>query len=124
MNMDFMDLYFNIIGLAAGIYCLYTWFKLKKEGKLFANQLLVPRDAKPSDCLDEEGYIRTVSPCLLMVGLVWALTGGAGLADSQWHFLTEQGSFYLNLGGVGLCLVAFIIYLIVWLRARKNYWVV
>lgn len=123
MDMNAMDLYFNIVGLAGGIYCLYTWFKLKKAGKLFASQLLVPKDAKPEDCLDEEGYIRLMSPCLLLVGLVWGLSGGAGFANSQWQFLGEQGSYYLGLGSSILCVLAFVVYLIVWLRARKRYWV-
>lgn len=123
MDMNAIDLYFNIVGLAAGIYCLYTWFKLKKAGKLFANQLLVPKDAKPEDCLDEEGYIRLMSPCLLLVGLVWGLSGGVGMANGQWHFLTERGSFYFALGSSIVCVAAFVVYLIVWLRARKLYWV-
>lgn len=124
MNTNAMDLYFSIIGLAAGIYCLYTWFKLKKEGKLFANQLLVPKDTKPSDCLDEEGYIRVMSPLLLMAGLVWALVGALDLADCTLHIFSETVSFWLAVGGTLLCVVAFVIYIIVWLRARKQYWVV
>lgn len=123
MTMDAMDLYFNLVGLAAGIYCLYTWFKLKKAGRLFANQLLVPKDAKPEDCVDEEAYIRMMSPCLLLDGLVWALSGAVGMANNQWHFFTEQTTLYFNLVSTGLCIVAVAVYLIVWLRARKRYWV-
>lgn len=123
MTMNAMDLYFNIVGFAAGVYCLYTWFKLKKEGKLFTNQLLVPKDAKPEDCVDEEGYIRIMSPCLFFAGLIWGLIGAVGLANGQFRFLNEAGAYWLGLGGSIVCVLAFVVYLIVWLRARKRYWV-
>ena len=124
MDTSTMDLYFSIIGLAAGIYCLYTWFKLKRNGKLFANQLLVPKDSQPGDCLDEEGYIRTMSPLLLIAGLVWAVVGALDLANCTLHVLDETGSFYLALGGTIACVIAFVVYIVVWLRARKEYWIV
>lgn len=121
--MSAIDLYFNLVGLAAGGYCLYTWFRLKKEGKLFASQLLVPGDAKPEDCVDEEGYLRTIRPCLLFAGLVWLLSGIVGMADSGLHFFTEQGSYRFGLASTIACIVAVAVYFIVWLRARKLYWV-
>ena len=123
MTMDAMDLYFNLVGLAAGIYCLYTWFKLKKEGKLFSSQLLVPKDAKPEDCVDEEAYLRLMSPCLLLSGLIWGLSGAGGMANSRWHFFTEQMADAFAMGSTILCVLAVAVYLIVWLRARKRYWV-
>ena len=123
MDMSTLDLYFSLIGLAVGLYCLYTWFKLKREGKLFTNQLLVPKDSKPEDCVDEEGYIRVMSPLLLIAGLVWAVTGALDFANCTLHFLDETGSFYLSMADTLVCILNFIVYIIVWLRARKQYWV-
>lgn len=121
--MDALDLYFNLISLAAGGYCLYTWLRLKKEKTVFVNPLLVPKDAKPTDCVDAEAYLRTIRPCLLFAGLVWGLTGLVGMADGFVHFFTEQTAFRFGLGSTAACIVAVAVYFIVWLRARKLYWV-
>lgn len=55
---DMMDLF----SLICGGYCLYTWVKLLIGKRLFANGLLVPKDARPEDCLDEAGYIAYIRP--------------------------------------------------------------
>ena len=71
---DLMDL----ISILCGGYCLYTWFLLAKNKKLFMNGLLMPKDKKPSDCLDEEGYVKYMRPKLFLLGLVIFLFGGRG----------------------------------------------
>ena len=129
--MDMMsgfELYFNIITLACGVYALYTAIKLWKLNKLFPNQLLVPKDAKPGDCLDEEGYVGYVKPRLLILGIVLTVVGGICLADSKWQISAmlfsgaEKASFYLVEGGIVLCLVALVWYMFCWTKARKLYW--
>ena len=54
MNNSMNDL-MNLISVLCGRYCLYTWFRLVREKKLFMSSVLLPKDRKPSDCLDEEG---------------------------------------------------------------------
>lgn len=41
----------------------------------FHERVLLPKDRKPSDCLDEEGYIKTIRPKLGILGLVILLFG-------------------------------------------------
>ena len=65
----------NLISVLCGGYCLYTWFRLVREKKLFMNSVLLPKDRKPSDCLDEEGYIKAIRPKLGILGLVILLFG-------------------------------------------------
>ena len=76
---DLMDL----ISIFCGGYCLYTWFLLVKNKKLFMNGLLMPQNKKPEDCLDEEGYIRCIRPKLGMLGLVIFLFGAFSAVNSR-----------------------------------------
>ena len=69
MNNSMNDL-MNLISVLCGGYCLYTWFRLVREKKLFENGILLPKDRKPEDCFDEDAYIRRLcrpeqflSPC-------------------------------------------------------------
>lgn len=127
--MDNYNMIFNAITLAAGIYCLYVWFKLKKAGKLFENQLLVPKDSKPADCLDEAGYIRFIAPCLLILGLVCVLTGVLCIVDMEYQIISnlfpqvENFNSKLDLGCNILTMIMLILYMIRWGKGRKEYWV-
>ena len=129
--MDMMSgfsLYFNCVTLACGIYVLYTSLKLWKRKELFSNQLLVPKDSKPGDCLDEAGYVAFLKPRLLILGSVLTVTGGVCLADSILHIGavlfpgSENISFHLVEGGIALCLVVLVWYMFCWTGARKRYW--
>ena len=52
MNNSMNDL-MNLISVLCGGYCLYTWFRLVREKRLFENGILLPKDRKPEDCVDE-----------------------------------------------------------------------
>ena len=131
--MDVMtgfELYFHIITLACGVYVLYTDIKLRKEGKLFANQLLIPKDAKPEHCVDEEGYVEYVTPRLLVLGILLVLAGGLCLLNGQLHVgamlfpQVAEIDFYVEMGGIVLSLVSVVWYMFCWVRSRKLFWVV
>ena len=119
----------DLITALAGAYVLYVWYRLKKEGGLFENQLLVPKEAKPSECLDESGYILYMSPRLLILGLICFLSGGISAVDDQTAFLAqlfpqvEKISYYVTLGGEILAFVVLVWYGICWTKSRKEYWV-
>lgn len=127
--MNGFELYFHIITLACGVYAAYTALKLRKLGKLFANQLLIPKDATPEQCLDEEGYVSYVAPRLLVLGVLLVLAGGICLANSQLHLTAmlfaqpETIDFYVEMGGIVLCLLSLVWYMICWSKGRKLYWV-
>ena len=74
MNNSMNDL-MNLISVLCGGYCLYTWFRLVREKKLFENAILLPKDRKPEDCVDEDAYIRIIRPKLGILGLVVFLFG-------------------------------------------------
>ena len=127
--MESYTMLFNGITLGVGVFCLYTWFKLKKAGKLFESQFLIPKDSKITDCVDEEGYIRRISPFLLAIGLILALTGGVCILDSQFRILSDLFPQIENFGTIldQVCnyigLAALIVYMIVWTKARKEFWI-
>ena len=73
--MNEMDMMLDLIALACGIYCLYTWLKLVITKKLFPNGLLVPKDKSVKDCLDEEGYIAYISPRLGVLAIFTTVYG-------------------------------------------------
>lgn len=74
MNNSMNDL-MNLISVLCGGYCLYTWFRLVREKRLFENGILLPKDRKPEDCVDEDAYIRIIRPKLGILGLVVFLFG-------------------------------------------------
>lgn len=75
--MNDMTLFLDLILLASGVYCMYTWLRLAVTKHLFKNGLLVPKEKKISDCADEAEYIRYMTPplavmaILTLASLVW-----------------------------------------------------
>lgn len=129
MDMSTFELYVNIMTLVCGVYLLYVVIKLRQVGHLFPNQILIPKDAKLSDCLDEEGYISFISPRLLIVGLLVTLTALVCLADSQWHLSNQlfpqipNIDLYITEVGIIVSLVAIGLYIAAWMKGRKLFWV-
>ncbi len=73
--MDDMNLILDLIALGCGLYCLYTWVRLMIGKRLFPNSILVPKEKKPSDCIDEEGYIAAIRLPMAVVAIVTTLYG-------------------------------------------------
>lgn len=130
MNADMMsgfDLYSNLITLFCGIYCLYTGIKLKMKGELFPNQLLLPKDTKPEDCLDQEGYIAYIAPRLLVAGVIYTLVGVISLVVSRLDVTVYFPQYpelasYVNMGGIVLSLISLVWLVVCWMKSKKLFW--
>lgn len=128
MTMDSFELYFDVITLICGGYVLYTVLKLRQQGKLFANQLLIPRGAEVEECLDEAGYISFITPRLWILGLFVLVLGLFSIADRQWHISetlfpqVEKIEFIVTEGSIVLGLLVLIWYMFSWTKAKKLYW--
>lgn len=128
MTMDSFELYFDILTLICSCYVLYTVIKLRMQGKLFPNQLLIPRGSEIEECLDEDGYIAYVTPRLWILGLVVLALGLFCMADGQWHIsqalfpAIEKIEFIVSEGCIVLSLVALIWYMFCWSKAKKLFW--
>jgi len=115
---DSFLLIFDLIALLCGVFCLYTWFRLRREKRLFKNSIICPSSKEPKDCLDEEAYIAYIQPKLLILGIVTFLFGAICMVDEKVHMF--------NLLGQELC-TAVSLAVVVWFgvctyKANKRYW--
>ena len=81
--MNDMTLFLDLILLASGVYCMYTWLRLAVTKHLFKNGLLVPKEKKISDCADEAEYIRYMTPPLAVMAILTLAYGVIMLLNDQ-----------------------------------------
>ena len=81
--MNDMTLLLDVVLLASGVYCLYTFLRLAVTKRLFKNGLLVPKEKKISDCRDEQAYIRYMMPPLAVMSIVTMVYGVCMLLNDQ-----------------------------------------
>lgn len=68
--MNDMTLFLDLILMASGAYCMYTFLRLAVTKRLFKNGLLVPKEKKISDCADEQMYIGYMMPPLAVMAVM------------------------------------------------------
>lgn len=68
--MNDMTLFLDLILIASGAYCMYTFLRLAVTKRLFKNGLLVPKEKKISDCADEQMYIGYMMPPLAVMAVM------------------------------------------------------
>ena len=105
--------------LGVGIYCIYTFIRLRKQCELFPNKFLYPGDCKPEECVDVDGFINYILPRMLIFGIAMLLCGGAyGLLVMVW----EINHIAINIGSMVLPLAIFGWYIYVQRKAAKLFW--
>lgn len=82
MNTDSFLLFFDIIMLAYGIYCLYVWVKLRKTGVMPEKSMLLSQELPMKNCIDPEEYVRYMKPRLLVFGITLVIFAAFCLANS------------------------------------------
>lgn len=70
-----MDSLFAIIGLGAGVYCIYAYVMMRTKGEI-NKTIFIPKDLRLMKCKDEKGYIKDTSLSLLILGIVLLLYAG------------------------------------------------
>ena len=127
MNQSF-NIIVNIITLGFGVYATFTWFKLR-DGLLFDNSLLIPKERTIAECRDAAGYIAYIRPRTLVAGIFTFLSGALGLVDSYLGTIQNWAVANGSLGLVVELLVLILIPLafIVWygvclMKAQKKHW--
>ncbi len=73
-NMNSVWGFIGIIVFACGIYAVYSYIKMKKDGEINAS-ILLGKDSMYKTCKDKEGYIKKAGPALLAFGLVALIYG-------------------------------------------------
>lgn len=126
--MDGMNFYFDLVTVICGGYCLFTAIKLYVLGHLFPNQLLIPGDSKPEDCVDEAAYIAYIRIRLLIAGAICLICGVIALVENSWALITKllpaypEFGHYLALGSVAVSIAAVVWIIVCWLKAKKLFW--
>ena len=73
-NMNSIWGFIGIIVFACGIYAIYSYIKMKKDGEINAS-ILLGKDYTYKTCKDKDGYIKKVGPALLVFGLTALIYG-------------------------------------------------
>ena len=81
MNTDHILLFFDIIMLGYGIYCLYIWLKLRKTGVMPEKSLLLSQELPMKNCIDPQEYVEYMKPRLLVFGILISVIAAFCLAD-------------------------------------------
>lgn len=101
---------FAIIGIGAGLYCLYAYIMMKNKNEINKNVLL-PKGVDANKCKDTKAYIKAVSLPLLVLAIVLIVYGGIEVINE----------YFFKVGNVlfaALCVVAVVL---IWFAAvTKN----
>lgn len=64
----------SILIFGCGIYCLYAYVKMKKDGHI-NDVLLLGKNFSEHNCKDKEAYMKKAVPAVLIFGIVTTLYG-------------------------------------------------
>lgn len=106
----------DVLIVGSGAYILYIFYQLKFAKEIKAG-LLLPKGVDPKRCKDKEGYIKDMSPKVLVYGITALVCGIIGIIEDEYQIL---GNYYL------LVLVVFLI-ITIWFasqgkKAVAKYW--
>ena len=109
---------YDIIFLLAGCYCLSLCVKVRGSGQLEDIKLLMPKKAKPEECLDAGAFLRQIWPWMAVFSVAIIHNGAAGMLEDM-HLGLPHATHMVTLG---LCIAAAVAFFVVQHRAIKNYW--
>ena len=117
--MNDMTLFLDLILIASGAYCMYTFLRLAVTKRLFKNGLLVPKEKKISDCADEQMYIGYMMPPLAVMAVMTMGYGVCMLLNDlrETPFIPYPGPLVI----LGAVLASLIWYAVRNSRANREY---
>lgn len=113
------ELILNLLSFGCGLYCLYTWVRLMREGRLFPNALLLPKGTKAEDCADEAGFIARMRLPVLALGIGTTLCGAVCLVNDAVQ--TPILPYPWSLIPIGVVLAVLIWYAVVSAKANREF---
>lgn len=117
MNFDSLGTVFDLIMFLGCAYCGYSWFWMRQNGQIHKNPILIPPKVEVADCKDTQGYIRYLSPRLLVFSIIGVVFGAINLYGSYRSLPTE-----VSLLSIGILLVNIVWFAYVIHQAIKRYW--
>ncbi|MBU3876064.1 hypothetical protein HGO97_009600 [Faecalicatena sp. AGMB00832] len=105
--MDSMFGAISILILCCGIYCLYAYLKMKKDGHI-NEVLLLGKNFSEHNCKDKKAYMEKAVPAVLIFGIVTTLYGAI---DAIHFYVTPiQILDYIAMAVFFVALVWFMVY--------------
>lgn len=116
--MGDMNSIFGIVGVmafACGIYCVYAYLKMKKDGHI-NETILLGKSYTERMCRDKDAFLGKAAPAVLILGLICIVYG---IVDCIHCYVTPLGAVDAVGGAVFVgALVVFSVYTV---RLRKEY---
>lgn len=116
---DFFSFLMLAMLIGLGVYCIYTYIRLRRQLYLFPNKVLYPGNCKPEDCIDVDGFIDYILPRMLIYGLM-LLTLGAGFFTLE--LVLRVNSIVYSFIIDGFVLGFFVWFIIVQRKCAKEFW--
>lgn len=114
--MEF-DLYFGLVAVGAGIYCIYASIMMKKTG-VISTTLLLDKETARKKCSNIDEFLKAVIPPTLMIGMLTVLYGALLLINL---YVMECGIvLYISMG---VTLLALFWYAIITRKAKEKYYI-
>lgn len=115
--MDGMWSIMDVIFVVAGLYVIYGWFVMVKNGEI-KTEILMNKDVNLRKCKDLEGYKKFIAPKMLSFGIACLVLGGVGLLNT--YVVSIPSIIYI------ICMVLFMVVL-VWFatqmkKALRMFW--
>lgn len=107
----------DILFLASGVYLIYTAIVAKKREVVAANVML-GKNVKEKDIQDKAGFIEYMYKRIILAGTMIIAGSALHLVNDYYISSTE-----LTLVGIGMILVALVIYTTAYMRGQKKYMV-
>lgn len=125
--MDFFSLMLLILQIGCGVYCIYTWLRLRKEWRLFDNKIMLPGNCSVKDCVDEDGFLEFIVPKMLFFGLALIVLGLLYLPGILFYSGLDLGLpqlmlTILNYALPVLSVGAFVWFLVMQRKAAQLFW--
>lgn len=114
-----MDNMFGAIGviiLACGLYCFYSYFKMKKTG-VPSDVILLSKDEANRPCKDKAAFMAKTSPLVLMLSVVTTVYGIIDVVNS---YVFEM-SIVDTVAGV-IFFIVLIVYMVQTQKIKRAYY--
>lgn len=114
--MDSMYMLMDLLFVGCGVYVLYAFYLMKTKGEIKENVLL-SRDISVSKCKDKAGYIKYMTPRLLVFGIVLLIIGIVSLIGDYFKIWGMGSLIILAIG-----LIVMVWFVMITRKSMKIYW--
>lgn len=111
-----IDMFFGLFAIACGVYCIYSAINMKRT-QTIDEKILLGNDTKLLKCKDKTALLKEVIPSVLFLGIVAFVYGVFQLVG-----ISVALPPIFNIIGLGVFILATILYAALVTRAVKKYY--